>query len=293
MLTAQEDFEAVASLVHDLCGIYLDDRKSYLIETRLQSIAAKTGCTSYRELASLARSGGKTAGLAGEIVDAITTNETSFFRDASPFEALKHKALPETLDRKAATLFPRRLRIWSAACSTGQEPYSIAMTLAEMIPDVHRWDVSILGTDISSRAVQAASAGIFSAADAERGLDATRRSRFFVPHESGWKVRDEIRSLVTFQKINLMEPFPFRGPFDIIFCRNVAIYFTPEDRRNLFNRLAESLSPEGYLFVGGCENLRDLGPAYAPHHHCHSIFYRPNSVAPPRQQAAVASSVQR
>jgi chemotaxis protein methyltransferase CheR len=286
MLTAPEDVEAVASLVHDLCGIYLDDRKSYLIESRLQPLAAKTGCVSYRELAALARSG-RSAGLAGEIVDAITTNETSFFRDGAPFEALKHKVVPEIVDRKAGSLFPRRLRLWSAACSTGQEVYSLAMTLAELIPDVNRWDVSILGTDISSRAVQAASAGMYSAAEVDRGLENPRRARFFVPQGDRWKIRDEIRALATFRKVNLLEPFDTGGPYDVIFCRNVAIYFTPEDRRILFQKLCSALAPGGYLFVGGCENLRDLGPQYAPQHHCRTIYYRPNGVD------AVGSAAQR
>ncbi|HTN76017.1 MAG TPA: CheR family methyltransferase, partial [Pirellulaceae bacterium] len=156
-LSTQEVVE-VSSLVMDLCGIMLDESKGYLIESRLSPLASEFGCSSYSDLVQRARVQ-RDKGLLTRIVDAITTNETLFFRDSSPFEALQFKALPELLDVKAKTAYPKRIRIWSAACSTGQEVYSIAMTLHELIPNIHTWDVQILGTDISDAALRQASSG--------------------------------------------------------------------------------------------------------------------------------------
>jgi chemotaxis protein methyltransferase CheR len=185
------------------------------------------------------------------------------------------------LDVKAKTAFPRRLRIWSAACSTGQECYSLAMVLHQLIPDIHSWDVSILGTDISDAALKQASSGVYSEFEINRGLNPEILSRFFTRQVSGYKAKDELRALISFSRQNLLEPFASPGPFDIIFCRNVVIYFTAEARKDIFHRLAKALIPDGYLFVGSAESLSDLGPAYTPHHHCRSVFYRPNQVARP------------
>jgi chemotaxis protein methyltransferase CheR len=184
--------------------------------------------------------------------------------------------LPELLDAKAKTTFPRRLRIWSAACSTGQEPYSIGMTLNELIPDIHAWDISITATDICDAAIKQASTGVYTAFEVERGMKPRYLDRYMARHEKGWRVRDEVRALIQFQHLNLMTPFSNMGPYDIVFCRNVAIYFTPDGRRDLFLRLAKAMTRDGYLFVGCAESLADIGPQFAPHHHCRSMFYRPN-----------------
>lgn len=278
-LSTQEIVE-VSSLVMELCGILLDESKGYLIESRLAPIVAELKLASYSELVNRARTL-RDRTLLTRIIDAITTNETLFFRDASPFEALQHKALPELLDAKAKTAYPRRLRIWSAAASTGQECYSLAMVLHQLIPDIHKWDVNILGTDISDAALKQASSGVYSEFEINRGLKPELLSRFFTRQASSYKAKDELRGLITFGRQNLLEPFASPGPFDIIFCRNVVIYFTAQARKDIFHRLAKSLIPDGYLFVGSAESLSDLGPAYAPHHHCRSVFYRPNQVARP------------
>jgi chemotaxis protein methyltransferase CheR len=279
MLTSQ-DIDSVCNLVNDLCGVYLDESKAYLIEARLGELVRSVGCESYAELARRARQDSDSA-LGDKIVDAITTNETLFFRDGSPFDALQHKAIPETIDSKAGTPYAKRIRIWSAACSTGQEPYSIAMLLSEMLPDVHDWDVDVLGTDISDEVVARASRGWYTTHEVERGLSPARLHRFFQPENSGWRVKDSLRSLCSFERRNLLEPNSVRGKYDVIFCRNVAIYFTAEARRDLFLRLASGLVPEGWLFVGSQESLRDLGPQFAPQQHCRAICYRPNAPAAP------------
>jgi chemotaxis protein methyltransferase CheR len=284
MSVTAAEIEVVAGLVFDLCGIVLDESKDYLIESRLSSLVRKAGCGNYAELARKIRHGGD-SGLRTELIDSITTNETLFFRDGSPFEALKHKALPELFDAKARTAYPKRLRIWSAACSTGQEPYSIGMTLDELLPDLHSWDISILATDISDAAIRRASAGRYSEMELGRGLPQNALQKHFVREATGWKVKDEIRSLVTFRRLNLHEPLAGLGPFDVIFCRNVAIYFSPAARAALFRGLSNILSPDGYMFVGSSESLADLGPEFAPQHHCRSVFYQPSK----RRAAAIGS----
>lgn len=191
--------------------------------------------------------------------------------------ALRYKILPELIDSKAGSAFSRRLRIWSAACSTGQEPYSIAMTIAETIPDVNQWDIQIVGTDISSAAVAQAKRGVYDALQIKRGLDPPQRAKYFTEQDNTWKVRDELRAMCTFAQRNLHEPFDALGPFDIIFCRNVAIYFTEKDRRSLFERAAERLVPNGWIIVGSSESLGSLGPRWRPQQHCNANCYRPNN----------------
>lgn len=269
---------AVSSLVLDLCGVVLDETKGYLVESRLGTIAEKAGCKTYADLITKIRYGNDAA-LRAQVIDAITTHETLFFRDGSPFQALQFKALPELIDAKSHTPYPTRLRIWSAACSTGQEPYSVAIVLREMIPDIDRWDVQILGTDISDEAVKKASTGRYSDLEMTRGMKPDMLSRYFHRDGDGWRVKDELRSLVQFQRLNLLEPFAHMGPFDVILCRNVAIYFTPEKRADLFRRLTGLLQPFGYMFVGSSETLGDLGPEFAPQSHCHSVFYQPRKLA--------------
>jgi chemotaxis protein methyltransferase CheR len=278
MLTSS-DIDAVCGLIIDLCGVYLDASKSYLIESRLGDLVKRSGCESYTEFARRARYESDQT-VRTQIIDAITTNETLFFRDTSPFEALANRVIPETIDAKSGTLCPQRIRIWSAACSTGQEPYSIAMLLSELIPDVHDWDVNILATDISDSAVARASRGWYSDYEITRGLSQERLERFFQPESGGWRINDSLRALCSFERRNLLDPTVAKGKHDIIFCRNVAIYFTPGARQDLFLRLANALTLDGYLFVGSQESLRDLGPSFVPTQHCRAIYYRPNLPAP-------------
>ena len=276
MRMTPEDVDSVCGLVLDLCGVYLDETKSYLIESRLGEIADREGCASFGELVDRVRRTVNTT-LAQDVVDAITTQETLFFRDSSPFDALQHKALPELIDAKAGTRHPRRLRIWSAACSTGQEPYSIAMTMSDLLPETESWDIQILGTDIADAAIAKASRGEYGKHEVDRGLPARHVRRYFREEGDVWRIDDRIRAMVSFRKLNLHDSFATLGQFDIVFCRNVAIYFTPQARRSLFERMSLNLNEGGYLFVGSSESLLDLGERFTPHHHCRSVFYRPNS----------------
>ncbi|PHS18706.1 MAG: chemotaxis protein CheR [Blastopirellula sp.] len=274
-----EELDLVCDLVHDLCGIALDNSKDYLIESRLSRLLDQVQTPTYTDLVRHAR-GPQGLSLQKEIINSITTQETLFFRDSNPFDAVRFKALPELIDEKSKSFNPKRLRIWSAACSTGQEPYSLAMTLIETIPDIHSWDVSITATDISNEALAKASRGWFPEHEVARGLDQTRRTRFFTPEKDGWKIKDEVRYLLNFQPFNLLKDFSHVGQFDIIFCRNVVIYFNPEDRKRAYLGLTNQLAPNGFLFVGASESLIDLGDRFQPQHHCNTVYYQPNRVLP-------------
>ena len=268
------EFSLISEMVFELSGVVLDKSKSYLIEGRLAPVAKEAGCENFNELYFKVRHQGDRA-LKEKVVDAITTHETLFFRDTSPFEALEHKVIPELLDKKSAKNDPR-LRIWSAACSTGQEPYSVAMILDRLIGNSRDWNVSILGSDISSMAITRASLGIYSDHEMERGMKPEMRRAYFERVKEGWRVKDHIRAMVSFRKLNLLEPFKSLGTFDIVLCRNVAIYFNKEDRRDLFFRIKEVLTQDGYLFAGSSEMLTDLGPEFRPQYHCRTMVYQPN-----------------
>jgi chemotaxis protein methyltransferase CheR len=274
MQVIEMEIAMVADLVEELCGIVLDNSKGYLIESRLGGLAEAHGCNNFTEFCRKARNGDPT--LRSRIIDAITTQETLFFRDSSPFEALKHKAIPELIDAKTGTMFSKRIRIWSAACSTGQEVYSIAMTLCELIPDILKWDIKILGTDISDSAVKQASLGRYAKHEIQRGMKPAFLQKYFVEGKDDWRVKDELRCFSSFQRRNLLEPFTDLGLFDIIFCRNVAIYFDATTKRNLFHRLTRQMTSDGYLFVGSSESLAEFGSQFVPQYHCRAIFYQPN-----------------
>ncbi|TWT48261.1 CheR family methyltransferase [Botrimarina hoheduenensis] len=267
------DIDAVCNLVNELCGIYLDTSKDYLIEGRLARLLKTHGCKDYVELSRKAR---LTPALQTDVVNAITTNETLWFRDTTPFEALKNKIFPELIDAKAGSAFPKRFRIWSAACSTGQEAYSLAMAFADTVPNFESWDLEIYGTDISPSAVQHAQQAVYSELELSRGLSQQHRGAYFVHKGNGWGVNDTLKRRCKFEVRNLLKPLTGVGKFDLIFCRNVAIYFTPADRKRLFIGLAETLNRGGWLFSGSGESLADLGPNWAPKQHCRAVCYQPN-----------------
>ncbi len=276
MKATADDVQFVARLVEELCGIIIDSGKEYLIESRLAELARAEECASYSELCHKARHGGNPL-LQHRIIDSITTQETLFFRDDSPFQALQNKILPDIIDAKANTAWSKRLRIWSAASSTGQEAYSIAMTLRETIFDIDKWDVMIHATDISPAAIAKASLGRYEKFEIERGMKPEWLSKYFASEPNNkWRVKDHIRGMVSFQRRNLLEPFIDVGFFDVIFCRNVAIYFNPGPRKDLFQRIAKQLSQDGYLIVGSSESLLDVGPEFQPQYHCRTTFYQPN-----------------
>ena len=274
MKVTDAELTEVAALVEELCGVVLDQTKGYLVENRLGEIARKAGCDDYSQLVQRVRKGDD-AWLRANLIDAITTNETLFFRDHSPFEALRHKVIPEMIDAKEKAGLRKRIRVWSSACSTGQEPYSIAMVLHDLIGDCDVWDAEILATDICDAALTQASAGAYGDFEIRRGLSDTELKRHFSPQGDTWVVNPALRSMVRFERRNLLAPFTMVGMFDIIFCRNVAIYFRPEARTDLYLRLLAQLAPGGIMFTSSSESLSGIDPVLVPEHHCRAVFYRP------------------
>jgi chemotaxis protein methyltransferase CheR len=272
-----EEFVAVTALVRKESGIVLEQNKSYLVESRLQPLLNELGLFSFSDLLEKARRD-PTRRILTRIIDAMSTNETYFFRDKAPFELLKFKILPDHYDRLEAAGKPKSIDIWSAASSTGQEVYSVAIVLKELFPDLNRWRVRILGTDISEAAVRQASLGRYNEVEMGRGLTPDKLERYFIKRDDGlWQVRDDLRALVQFRKMNLLAPWVGIGKYDIILCRNVAIYFSREDRQRLFDQIADHLNPGGALMIGSTESLLGISKRFERLQYHNSVFYRVKS----------------
>lgn len=259
------DFQFVRHLVHDRSAIALEDGKEYLVQARLGPLARREGLGSVAELVDRLRTG--TPGLRDDVVDAITTNETSFFRDVHPFDALRDTILPELLKRSKGGL-----GIWSAAASTGQEAYSVAILLREHFPNAP--DATILGTDLSREVLQKAAAGRFTQLEVNRGLPARLLVKHFDRHGLEWHVKERVRRMVTFRQVNLARPLPALPPMDIVLLRNVLIYFDATTKGAVLRQVARVLRPGGYLFLGGAETTYGLDPQWERVEIGRSVFYR-------------------
>ncbi len=271
-----KEFTAFSKYIHDISGISLDTGKEYLIETRLGPLMNETESKSYTELNQKAIIE-PSKSIEKKIIDAISTNETYFFRDTEPFNLLQHKILPDLIDYKGKKVLPGSkvgIRLWSAANSTGQEIYSIAMIIKDLFMGSSKYDINLLGTDISDAAIAKASYGEYNKFEIARGLTEARLHKYFNPKGDSWKVKDELRAMVTFKKMNLLKPLAGLGKFDIIFCRNVAIYFTPENRKALYRQIAQVLQPDGYLIIGSTESLANDTTLFIPQRYLKSVFYQ-------------------
>lgn len=270
------DLALMRQYIQTISGIFLDASKDYLIQTRLSGLLSEASCLTYQALSQKAKAD-VTGSLRRKIIDAITTQETFFFRDQAPFELLKFKLLPDLIDRRrrsTQTNSALPIRIWSAACSTGQEIYSIAIVIKEVFGKHTHLPVRLLGTDLSDKAISQASRGIYTKNEMERGLPLSATNWFEASPTQGWKIRDELRAMATFRTLNLMENFGALGKFDIIFCRNVAIYFSETDRKALFDRLAAALDPEGALLIGSTETLLGISSRFEPKQHHRTMYYQ-------------------
>jgi chemotaxis protein methyltransferase CheR len=271
-----EETKIFSKYIYDISGVNIDQSKAYLFESRLARVMEELRCPSYLDLYHKARDD-RTKALEQRIVDEITTNETSFFRDNNPFELLQNKILPDIIDIKtthSSGVLPIPIRIWSSACSTGQEVYSIAIVLRELMPNTTKFAFRLLGTDISNVAIARASRGEYNKFEIERGLSEDRISRYFTCNGKYWKIKDEIRAMASFRKMNLMHPFDTLGKFDIVFCRNVAIYFGLEDRVKLFDKIARIMERDGYLIIGSTESLTTIHSGFEPKRYLRSVFYQ-------------------
>ena len=255
-----EDFQALRKLVREVTGISLSEQKRELVYGRLARRLRALNLRTFREYRQLLAS--DTSGELVQFCNAITTNLTAFFREPHHFDHLKNDVLMPLLQKAGAS---RRVRIWSAGCSTGEEPYSIAMTVLESVRDIERWDIRILATDLDSDVLEKAKRGIYTA-DRLRTLSLERRERFFVPYPHGkepsYQVRPELQRLLTVKQLNLMHPFPHKGPLDAIFCRNVVIYFDKDTQRDLIARMSRLQRHGDVLFLGHSETLFKVSTDY-------------------------------
>ncbi|MCW1840771.1 CheR family methyltransferase [Prosthecomicrobium hirschii] len=254
------EFDYLRVFLKARSGLVLTNEKQYLVESRLLPVARKAGLPSISALVARVKEPGGAA-LQDLVVEAMTTNESFFFRDKTPFEYFTNYMLPEL---QLARARERRLRIWCAAASTGQEPYTLAMCLKDNEAKLAGWQVEIIGTDLSVEVLEKAKAGIYTQFEVQRGLPINHLLRYFNQTGDVWQIRSDLRSMVQYRKLNLLENFSSLGQFDIVFCRNVLIYFDNETKCGVLNRIAKMLPDDGFLVLGAAETVVGLTDAFRP-----------------------------
>ncbi|MDA9431648.1 CheR family methyltransferase [Bradyrhizobium sp. CCBAU 51627] len=253
------DYEYLRKLLKERSGLDLSADKQYLIESRLLPLARKAGLAGIPELVQKLQGG--SSALITSVVEAMTTNETFFFRDKVPFDHFRDTIMPEILKARAGK---RSVRIWCAAGSTGQEPYSLAMTLKEMGAALTGWRVEIIATDLSQEVLEKAKSGVYSQFEVQRGLPIQHLVKYFKQNGETWQINPELRAMVQHRQLNLLQDFSHLGTFDVIFCRNVLIYFDQETKINIFNRLARQIETDGFLVLGAAETVVGLTDTFRP-----------------------------
>lgn len=255
-----DDFDFIASLLKQRSGLVINRDKVYLLESRLTPIARRRGLETLDELIAVIRRE-KNEALIRSVVEAMTTNESFFFRDTTPFDLFRDHVLPKLRETHAAT---KRVRIWCAAASSGQEPYSLAIILKELSAQWAGWTFEILGTDICTQVLDKARAGIYSQFEVQRGLPIRMLIKYFTQEGESWQIAKPIRDMVTYKEFNLLDSYRMLGQFDVIYCRNVLIYFDQETKSDVLNRMREVLAPTGVLFLGAAETVLGLTDRFKP-----------------------------
>ncbi len=255
----QSTFQTIRQIVLDESAIALADGKEYLVESRLRPVLKSEGFGSMQDLALALKD--RPRSLTTKVVEALTTNETSFFRDVHPFDALRDEVLPELLERNAEL---RSINLWSAASSSGQEPISLAVTLLEHFPECAAWDVKILATDINEIMLERCRLGRYSDLEVSRGLPPSLRDKYFRRDGAHWQVSEEVLDMIEYKQLNLAGAFPSMPPMDVIFMRNVLIYFEPEAKARILARAYSQLRPDCVLFLGTAENVAGLHDDFRP-----------------------------
>ena len=278
-----DGFDFLCKLLKDRSGLVLARDKSYLLESRLLPVARKHGHKSLDDLVHAVRAR-PNGDLTREIIEAMTTNESFFFRDIKPFDQFKTFVLPQLLKARASR---RQVRIWSAACSSGQEPYSLAMLLLEHQPKLTEWAVEILATDISTEILERARAGLYSQFEVQRGLPIQYLMKYFKQQGERWLIDPSIRDRVRFRQFNLLDDPASLGTFDVVFCRNVLIYFDQPTKTAVLDRIWQVMSPDGFLYLGGAETVLGISERF------HGLaeqrgVYSPMAPATQSERAAVA-----
>jgi chemotaxis protein methyltransferase CheR len=255
-----ENFAWLAKYLLDNTGLVLGADKMYLVESRLGPIARKYDAAGLDALTDALRAG-HNAALKRDIIDAMMTNESFFFRDVKPFEQFRQVLLPRLLQTKAAQ---RVIRIWCAACSTGQEPYTIAMILKEEEGRLAGWKTEIIATDISYDALERAKAGVYSQFEVQRGLPIQLLVKYFTQNGDRWQIAPALRNMVQFRELNLLGDFTGLGAFDVVLCRNVLIYFDQATKAAILDRISRVMQPDGFLFLGGAETVLGVSEKFTP-----------------------------
>lgn len=273
MVTSAPEFELVRDLVLRRSAIVLERDKDYLLRARLEPLAREEGLSGFEELILRLRCGASEQ-LQARVVEAMATNETRFFREPPVFEALAEHVLPALFEARRVA---RQLRIWSAGCSTGQEPYSIAITVLEQLPERGDWDISILATDLSGPAVERVKLGAYRTAELNRGMPDNYRDKYLVKTGEEWVVASELRAMVTARPLNLADAWPSIPTMDVVFLRNVLLYLASGTRRSILRQLCSALAPDGYLFLGSSESSGHLDARWEPLRFGKVVYYRPRS----------------
>ncbi len=276
------DYEYLRKLLKDHSGLDLSADKQYLIESRLLPLSRKSGLAGISELVQKMKAGSPSLG--AQVVEAMTTNETFFFRDKVPFDHFRDSIVPEVLKARAAR---RSIRIWCAAGSTGQEPYSLAMCLKEMSAALAGWRVEIIATDLSQEVLEKSRAGVYSQFEVQRGLPIQLLVKYFKQNGELWQISPEIRAMVQHRQLNLLHDFSQLGVFDVIFCRNVLIYFDQDTKINIFGRLAKTMEADGFLVLGAAETVVGLTDVFKPFPDRRGL-YRPSGARATSAPAASA-----
>jgi chemotaxis protein methyltransferase CheR len=265
------DYEFLRKFLKERSGLDLSPDKQYLVESRLIPLARRAGLPGIAEIVQKMKGGSEP--LISDVVEAMTTNETFFFRDKLPFENLRETILPMMLQARASR---RVLRIWCAASSSGQEPYSIAMCLKEIGSALAGWRIEILATDLSQGVLEKSKAGIFSQFEVQRGLPIQMLVKHFTQVGELWQLNADVRAMVQHRQLNLLQDFSHLGTFDVIFCRNVLIYFDQDTKAGIFDRLARAIEPDGVLTLGAAEAVVGISDAFKPFPERRGL-YRPNA----------------
>jgi chemotaxis protein methyltransferase CheR len=269
---APDDFSFLAQMVRRRAGLVLTVPKTDLIESRLATVMRRFGFRSVDAMVKELRHGRET--LARAVTEALTTNESSFFRDRATFEAFRDQVLPRLVEARSES---KRLRIWSAACAAGQEPYSIAMLLDDL--KLQGWSIDLIATDLSAEMVARAEEGVYSHFEVQRGLAIRRLVAHFSQDGGSWRIHENLRRMVSFRQFNLLDSYGWLDDLDVVFCRNVLIYFDQKTKASVLDKITEMLSPDGALVLGGSEAVTGLTTAFVPVEHAPNIYAKTKAVA--------------
>lgn len=280
-----QDYAYLSKLLNERSGLQLAGDKQYLIESRLLPVAKQHNCGSIGDLVAKLKSFAEEP-LRQRVTEAMTINESFFFRDKTPFERFQDTVFPHMMKARAAT---KRLRIWCAAASTGQEPYSLAMLLKQAGAELSGWRVEIVATDISSDVLEKAKAGLYTQFEVQRGLPIQQLLKFFKQDGDQWRIASELREMVQFRQHNLLDDFSSLGLFDAIFCRNVLIYFDSNTKQNVLTRISRSLAPDGYLMLGAAETVVGFTNLFMPMPEKRGLYVRAVEKKPEKKFAAMSA----